>query len=210
MVTDHSASMKATDLAPSRLEAAKGAGRELANGLPLDFRLGLVVFGTQADQLVEPTTDKGRVIRALDGVKATGYTAMGDALGLALDAARVPRPGGVRAPARIVLLSDGANTRGADPLTVAQRAKQYRIPVFTVALGSAPAATTLRRIARETGGRFYTATDTRRLREVYAGLGDRFSKLQQKEEVTAAFAGGALLLLVVGAGVGLVRGGRLP
>jgi len=210
MVTDHSRSMQATDLAPSRLAAAKTAGRQLADALPQDFRLGLVVFGTSADQLVEPTTDKSRVVRALDGMKASGYTAMGDALGLALDAARVPRPGGVRPPARIVLLSDGANSRGADPLTVAQRAKKYKIPVFTVALGHAPAAGTLRQIARETGGRFYTATDTERLREVYAGLGDRFSKLQQKEEVTAAFAGGALFLLVVGAGVGLVRGGRLP
>jgi Ca-activated chloride channel family protein len=140
-----------------------------------------------------------------------GYTAMGDGLALALDAARAPRAGGVRPPARIVLLSDGANTRGVDPITVAQRAKRYGIPVFTVALGNPPAdPATLQEIARTTGGRYYTASDARRLQDVYAGLGTRFSKLQERQQVTSAFAGGALVLLLAGAGVGLARGGRLP
>jgi Ca-activated chloride channel family protein len=211
MVFDHSGSMNNKDVAPTRMEAAKRAGRQLAAKLPQDFKLGLVVFGTRADQLVEPTTDKERVITALNGVKVRGYTAMGDALGLAIDAARVPTSGGTRPPARIVLLSDGASTRGADPITVAQRAKRFHIPVTTVALGNPPSdATTLQEIARTTGGRYYTVTDAQKLSEVYSGLGNRFSKLQAKQQVTAAFAGGALVFLLAGAGVGLVRGGRLP
>jgi Ca-activated chloride channel family protein len=211
MVFDHSGSMNNKDVAPTRMEAAKRAGRQLAAKLPQDFKLGLVVFGTRADQLVEPTTDKARVITALNGVKVRGYTAMGDALGLAIDAARVPTSGGTRPPARIVLLSDGASTRGADPITVAQRAKRYRVPVTTVALGNPPSdATTLQEIARTTGGRYYTVRDAQKLSEVYSGLGNRFSKLQAKQQVTAAFAGGALVFLLAGAGVGLVRGGRLP
>ena len=222
LVMDHSGSMGATDLAPNRLAAAKAAGRRLVGKLPQDFRLGLVVFGTRAEQLVEPTTDRERIERALAGVRRRGYTAIGDGLALALDAARVRR-GGVRAPARIVLLSDGANTRGADPITVAERAKRLGVPVSTVALGtpgrtrgargtrrSAPDVTTLQEIARETGGRFYTATDAQRLEEVYSGLGTRFARLQRRQEVTAAFAGGALLLLLAGAAAGLARGGRLP
>jgi Ca-activated chloride channel homolog len=211
MVFDHSGSMNNKDVAPTRMEAAKRAGRQLAAKLPQDFKLGLVVFGTRADQLVEPTTDKARVITTLNGVKVRGYTAMGDALGLAIDAARVPTSGSTRPPARIVLLSDGASTRGADPITVAQRAKRYRIPVTTVALGNPPSdATTLQEIARTTGGRYYTVRDAQKLSEVYSGLGNRFSKLQAKQQVTAAFAGGALVFLLAGAGVGLVRGGRLP
>jgi Ca-activated chloride channel family protein len=203
--------MNNKDVAPTRMEAAKRAGRQLAAKLPQDFKLGLVVFGTRADQLVEPTTDKARVITALNGVKVRGYTAMGDALGLAIDAARVPTSGGTRPPARIVLLSDGASTRAADPITVAQRAKRYRIPVTTVALGNPPSdATTLQEIARTTGGRYYTVRDAQKLSQVYSGLGNRFSKLQAKQQVTAAFAGGALVFLLAGAGVGLVRGGRLP
>ena len=224
LVMDHSGSMRATDVAPNRLAAAQAAGRRLAAKLPQDFRLGLVVFGTRADQLVEPTTDRQRVERALAGVRVQGYTAMGDGLSLAIDAARAPRPGGVRAPARIVLLSDGANTRGADPITVAERARRLKIPVSTVAIGSRggtirgargnrrvpPDVMTLQEIARETGGRFYTATDAQRLEEVYSGLGTRFARLQRRQEVTAAFAGGALLLLLGGAAAGLARGGRLP
>jgi Ca-activated chloride channel family protein len=211
MVTDHSGSMNATDLKPSRIAAAKAAGRELAASLPQDFKLGLVVFGTRADQLVAPTIDKQQVIRALDGVKVRGYTAIGDGLALALDAARVPNVDGVRPAARIVLLTDGGNTRGVDPLTIAARAKQDHVPVFTVALGGKTGgADVLKRIAQETGGRFYSATGTRRLKQVYSGLGNRFAKLEQREEITAEFAGGALFLLLAGTGLGLMRGGRLP
>ena len=124
MVTDTSGSMLAKDVQPDRLTAAKVAARALADKLPRDFRLGLIGFGTSASQLVEPTTDKARVRVAIDSLKFAGKTAMGDGLSLALDAARarvtdpdtgLPR----RLPAAIVLLSDGANTVGSDPITVA-------------------------------------------------------------------------------------------
>jgi Ca-activated chloride channel family protein len=229
MVTDTSGSMKATDVAPDRLRAAQAAGRTLADKLPDDFKLGLVTFGSTADQLVAPTTDKRAVVRAIDGLKVHGATAMGDGLSLALDAAQVAIPRSIRAPAAIVLLSDGANTRGQDPITIADKAKRAGIRVYTVALGTQggvlqtkdaqgnpktepvpPDTGTLQEIARATGGRFYDAADAARLREVYAGLGTRFSRLQVKQEVTAAFAGGALVLLLAGAGASLARGGRLP
>src|SRR5262245_57163827 len=61
MVTDTSGSMFAKDIQPDRLTAAKQAGHALANKLPRDFRLGLISFGTEVAQLVEPTTDKARV-----------------------------------------------------------------------------------------------------------------------------------------------------
>jgi Ca-activated chloride channel family protein len=229
MVTDTSGSMRATDVAPDRLHAAQAAGREMVAKLPTDFKLGLVTFGSNADQLVEPTTDKPAVTRAIDGLKVAGATAMGDGLSLALDAAQAAIPRNIRPPAAIVLLSDGSNTRGQDPITVAQRARQAGIRVYTVALGTQsgtleskdrngnpkiepvpPDTATLREIARETGGRFYNVTDAQRLEEVYAGLSTRFSRLQVRQEVTAAFAGGALVLLLLGAGTSLVRGGRLP
>jgi Ca-activated chloride channel family protein len=229
MVTDVSGSMKATDVAPDRLQAAQAAGRTLAERLPADFKLGLVTFGSTADQLVAPTTDKHAVVRAIGGLKVHGATAMGDGLSLALDAAQAAVPRAIRPPAAIVLLSDGANTRGQDPITVADKAKRAGIRVYTVALGTQggvlqtkdasgnpktepvpPDTGTLQEIARSTGGRFYDAANAARLREVYAGLGTRFSKLQVKQEVTAAFAGGALVLLLAGVGTSLARGGRLP
>ena len=233
MVTDTSGSMLATDVAPDRLTAAKVAARALADKLPRDFRLGLVTFGSNANQLVEPTTDKSRVIAAIDTLQVAGATAMGDGLALGLDAARAPvdvgrgRPR--RLPAALVLLSDGASTRGADPITVAERARQLGIRVYTVALGTPsgfldsvrpdgsikrdlvpPDTATLQEIARETRGRYHAAADTERLTDIYRELGTRLSTRPEKQEVTAAFAGGGLVLLLAGMTAAMMRGGRLP
>jgi Ca-activated chloride channel family protein len=234
MVSDVSGSMNAKDVQPDRLTAAKQAARALAEKLPRDFRLGLIAFGTTASQLVEPTTDKARVKVAIDSLKFAGKTAMGDGLSLGLDSARarvtdpatgLPR----RLPAAIVLLSDGANTVGADPITVAQRARALKIPVYTVALGTPtgtldhvlkdgtikrtpvpPDTATLQEIARATRGRFFQAADAQKLTDIYRGLGTRFSTKKEKQEVTSAFAGGALVLLVAGMAAAMARGGRLP
>jgi Ca-activated chloride channel family protein len=229
MVTDTSGSMLATDVAPDRLHAAQAAAKQLTTKLPDDVRLGLVTFGSTADQLVQPTDDKAAVARAIDRLEVHGATAMGDGLSLALDAAEAKVPRALRAPAAIVLLSDGANTRGQDPITVAEAAKKAGIRVYTVALGTQtgvlestdangnakrepvpPDTATLQEIARETGGRFYRVGDAERLQEIYSQLGTRFAKLRVKQEVTSAFAGGALILLLLGASTGLLRGGRLP
>jgi Ca-activated chloride channel family protein len=234
MVTDVSGSMRATDVQPSRLIAAKQAGHALADKLPRDFRLGLVGFSHVASQLVEPTTDKQRVKAGIESLTLSGGTAMGDGLALGLEAARTPVTNelGVpqRLPAAIVLLSDGANTAGTeDPITVAERARGRRIPIYTVALGTAagtiehtrrdgstwtesvpPDTATLQEIASETRGRFYQAADAERLTDIYRSLGTRLATRREKQEVTAAFAGGALALLVFGMVAALARGGRLP
>jgi Ca-activated chloride channel homolog len=234
MVTDMSGSMKAKDVAPDRITAAKRAAHALADKLPRDFRLGLVQFGTEVSQLVEPTTDKARVNVAIEQLKYSGKTAMGDGLDLGVDAARTPvtdPDSGLpqRLPAAIVLLSDGANTVGQDPITVAERARKLRIPVYAVALGTQngylehtdnngnvtrtpvpPDTETLQEIARTTKGRFYRAADASRLTEIYRNLGTRISTKKEKQEVTAAFAGGGLALLLAGMVVAMARGGRLP
>jgi len=234
MVTDTSGSMLAKDVQPDRLTAAKAAARALADKLPRDFRLGLVTFGSSASQLVEPTTDKTRVIAAIDTLRVAGATAMGDGLSLGVDAARTPVDDGAgraqRLPAALVLLSDGANTTGTnDPITVAERARKLRIRVYTVALGTSagvlesrqqdgsikqepvpPDNSTLQEIARETRGRYYAAADGKQLTEIYRNLGTRFATKREKQEVTAAFAGGGLVLLLAGMTAAMVRGGRLP
>jgi Ca-activated chloride channel family protein len=147
----------------------------------------------------------------------------------------VPVPDGLggsrRLPAAIVLLSDGASTRGRDPIDVVQQTKKYKIPIYTVALGTQdgvlehrdpntgavtstekvpPDTLTLQDIARDSGGQFFAAPDARRLTAVYRNLSTRLTKTKEKRQVTSAFAGGALVLLVAGAGLGMARGGRLP
>jgi Ca-activated chloride channel family protein len=236
MVSDSSGSMRATDVRPDRLTAAKAAARILVRELPDRFRLGLVAFGSVAEQQIEPTLDRASVLAALERLQVRGATAMGDGLQLGLDAARVPLPsqdGGPprRLPAALVLLSDGKNTRGdADPIAVARAARRLRVRIFAVALGTQrgvlttrdpvtgavsservpPDLTTLRRIARITRGQFFTAATEERLRAVYADLGTQVTRRRERQEVTGAFTGGGLALLLLGAVAGLLRTGRLP
>jgi Ca-activated chloride channel family protein len=234
MVTDTSGSMQATDVAPDRITAAKKAARTLSGELPEAFRLGLVTFGSTAEQQVAPTTDRSEVDTTIARLKVAGATAMGDGLALGLKAAQVRVPDGEggtqRLPAAIVLLSDGKNTRGEnDPRAIARRARQARIPIYTIALGTQsgvlerpdpqggvrqvpvpPDTATLQEIARITGARYFAAPNAARLDAIYANLGTRLATISEKQEVTAAFAGGGLVLLLAGALASLLRTGRLP
>jgi Ca-activated chloride channel family protein len=235
LVFDTSGSMLATDVKPSRLAAAQVAARTFIKRVPDAFRIGIVSFGSSAQQLVEPTTDHLRATAAVNALQVKGATAMGDAIKLAVDSARVPVPDGIggsrRLPAAIVLLSDGASTRGSDPIDVVGQVKKYKIPIYTVALGTQngvlqhhdpntgavtstervpPDTLTLQDIARDTGGRYFNAPDADQLEAVYAGLATRFATVREKQEMTATFAGAGLVLLLGGLAFSLLRGGRLP
>ena len=230
MVTDTSGSMEARDVPPNRLQAARQAGLALSRKLPEDFRLGLVGFNSVAEQLVAPTTDRGQINAALANLSVRGATAMGDGLELGLQSARTQvtdvNGRSRRLPAALVLLSDGKNTRGnSDPVDVADQAKRMKIPVYAIALGTQsgvlerpgggservpPDLVTLRDIAETTGGRFFAAPSATRLETIYENLGTRFSTRRVKQEVTSAFAGGALVLLLAGGILSLLRTGRLP
>jgi len=229
LVHDTSGSMQATDVAPDRLSAARDAARTLVRSLPAEFRLGVISFNTRVEQVSEPTSDRPQVLRAIDSLKVQGGTSMGDGLRMGVNAIRTPvvgtdgRP--QRLPGAIVLLSDGASTKGEDPRRVAAEAKRLKIPIYAVALGTQngrleqpdgsmtpvpPDTATLDSIARTTGGRSFTAPTERDLEAVYANLGRGLATREEKQEVTAAFAGGALALLLAGIVTGLVRTGRLP
>lgn len=234
LVFDTSGSMLATDVKPTRLTAAQAAGNAFVDSVPDEFRIGVVGFGSTAQQLSDPTTDHARIKTTISSLQVAGATAMGDALKLAINSARVPIPDGLggsrRLPAAVVLLGDGASTRGDDPIDVVQQTKKYKIPVYTVALGTQdgtlthtdpntgavsservpPDLLTLQDIARDTGGQFFATADARKLAAVYRNLGTRLTKTKEKRQVTSAFAGGAIVLLLAGAGFGLARGGRLP
>jgi Ca-activated chloride channel family protein len=236
MVTDVSGSMRATDVKPDRLSAAVEAGHALADKLPDQLRLGLVSFSDYAEQTVPPTTEREPVNQALDRLVADGGTAMGDALRRGIESARTPVPnedgsGSRRLPAVIVLLSDGKNTSGnTRPLDVARQARALHIPIYAIALGTPsgeieltdpfsgvtqriavpPDPQTLREIATTTGGRFFETAKAADLKSIYANLGTRLSSKQEKREVTVAFAGGGLALLLVGSGLSLAWFGRLP
>jgi hypothetical protein len=119
LVIDISESMAATDVVPSRIEAAKEAGKHFADVLTPGINLGLVSFAANAVLLVAPTVDRGEVKRAIDTLEPAPRTATGEGIFSALQSIATvtsalgggPGP----PPARIVLESDGKETVPADP-----------------------------------------------------------------------------------------------
>ncbi|HEY8198906.1 MAG TPA: VWA domain-containing protein, partial [Candidatus Limnocylindrales bacterium] len=160
LAIDVSGSMKADDVAPTRLAAARAAAQDFVDGLPAAVRVGVVAFATRPVTLVTPTTDRAAVRSALDGLRPRDGTAMGDALMQVLDLAEAVQTGagsastagtgdtapGDKAAAAVdsgpavaaILLSDGANSAGVTtPLDAAQRAASLGVPIHTIALGTA-------------------------------------------------------------------------
>jgi Ca-activated chloride channel family protein len=135
LVTDHSRSMQATDVAPDRLQAAQAAAHRFLSQVPSAVRVGVVAFSSSPDAVQSPSTDHSEAQRVIDLQVADGATASGDALQVALDTLTSDRQNGRRPPAAIVLLSDGKTTTGRDPVEVARAAGRFHIPIYTVALG---------------------------------------------------------------------------
>jgi Ca-activated chloride channel family protein len=227
LVTDHSRSMEATDVSPSRLAAAEGAAHTFLKQLPGAVKVGVVTFSSSADAVQAPTTNHSLVREVIGAQVADGATATGDALQVALGQLARDRSKSATKPASaIVLLSDGATTTGSDPIQVAQQAKAQHVPIYTVALGTPdgvlpgngfqpdipvpPDPQTLRLIAQTSGGRAFTAQDADQLSSIYRSLGASFGTKKVKREITASFAIGGLVLLL-GAAVASRRWlGRLP
>ena len=229
LVTDRSGSMQAEDVEPTRLVAAKRAAGEFVDEVPERVRVGLIAFNHVAEVSQLPTTDRQAIRDAIDAITPAGGTATGDALSSALRVLRPNRQDRRPPPAAIVLLSDGKSVRGRDPVEAAREARQLRVPIYTVALGTEqgtirvrerggsvrtervpPDIETLRRIAEASGGEAFAVEDAERLEAVYQRLGSQIAKKKEQREVTAAFAGGALILVLGGAALSLFWFGRLP
>jgi Ca-activated chloride channel homolog len=212
LAMDHSGSMQATDVSPSRLTAALNAGEAFLKNVPKKVKVGGVVFGSSAEAVSSPTTDREALAAALRAaMKPAGGTATGDALATSLEMLKAR---GAKAPGAIVLLSDGKATHGRDPLPVADEAKKLKIPIYTVALGTAsgtlpngeavpPDTATLQSIAQRSGGEAFTADQASKLSAVYEKLGSQITKKMQKREITGEVAGGAAFFLLIGGGLSL-------
>jgi Ca-activated chloride channel family protein len=225
LAVDVSGSMTAVDVQPSRLAAAKRAARRFVDEVPGEVNVGLLAFNGTPRVLQSPTRDRDAVGAAIDGMRASGGTATGEAIAAAV---RTLRGRDRRAPGAVVLLSDGASTSGRDPVAAATAARRQRVPVSTVALGTEQGTITVPRqgggtetrrvppdpaslfeIARASGGRSYTAATAPRLKEIYERLGSQLGRKNEKRQITSAFAGGGLLLLLAGMGMSMRWFGRL-
>jgi Ca-activated chloride channel family protein len=229
LMTDVSGSMEAQDVQPSRLVAARRAATSFVDGVPKQVNVGVMAFNQTPTILQSPTTDRVAVKSALQRMKSSGGTATGDAIRAATRTlTATPGAAGKPPPAAIVLLSDGKSTSGRNAVQAARAAGSAGIRVYTVALGTAggtievprkngapvtqhvpPDPAALQQIAQASGGKSFTAASTDRLAEVYETLGSQLGHKKTKKEITAAFAGGGLALLLLGGVMSLGWFGRL-
>lgn len=226
LATDVSGSMEATDVQPNRLVAAKRAAREFVAEVPKRVNIAVIGFNAAPRVLASPTRDRAAVDAAIERLGSSGGTAAGEAIHAALSV--IGKEGNKRPPAAIVLLSDGATTSGRDPVDAARTAGDAKVPVYTVALGTRDGTITVPRrgggtevrpvppdpraleeMAEVSGGRSFTATSTAGLEDVYERLGSRLGRRDEKRQITSAFAGGGLLLMLAGVGMSLRWFGRL-
>jgi len=233
LLLDISGSMLAEDFTPNRMQAAKQVADEFIDGRTND-RIGLVIFSAESFTQCPLTTDYPVLKSLLKEVK-NGMIADGTAIGLAL-ANGVNRLKDSKAKSRVmILLTDGVNNRGEiDPITAAKIAATFGIRVYTVGVGAQgeapyPVETpfgiqrrlipvdldekTLSTVADMTGGKYYRATDNRKLKAIYKEI-DQLER--SRIEVTAykrysekyygwLFGGLALVLLEVALGGTVLR-----
>jgi len=231
LVIDTSRSMSAADVPPSRLGAARGAAEAFLRTVPDKYRVGVVAFASLAVVTLPPTDDRELAAEALGTLRTGEGTALGDAIVLAAELVQKERTDdGTVPPTSVLLISDGAPDGGeTEPLEAAQRAKELEVPVYTVVIGTPegvvevplqggytqvirvpPEPDTLREIAEVTSAEHFTAADPEALRSVYEDLGSRLGSRDVRREVTSAFAGGAVVLLLAGGALSALWLRRMP
>jgi Ca-activated chloride channel family protein len=230
VAVDVSASMLATDVDPDRLESAKAAAREFVDGLPEEFNVGLVAFAGNASVLVAPVVDRAALDAGIDrlaeGTTGRQGTAIGDAVATSLEAIRTLDGAAADEPppARVVVLSDGANTSGQNPEQAAAEAAEAGVPVDAISFGTAAGiiqqggrpmpvpvdGETLRAVAEATGGGYHEAGSGEELRAVYADIGSSVGFITERQDVSARFIGIGLVLALLAAGTSMFWFSRIP
>jgi Ca-activated chloride channel family protein len=229
LANDISSSMTATDVRPSRLAAAKRAASRFVAGVPSTAMVGQIEFARRPVLLQSPTADHALTQAAIAQLRpGGGGTAIGTTITMALHVlTTLPPKAGKRPPSAIVLMSDGSSNVGPAPLAAARQAKADHIQIDTIALGTPSGTIPIKRgsqtvntpvpvssqelaqIASTSGGHAYTAADSANASAVYAHLATQLGHKKVKRELTASFAGGGLVLLLVGGGLSLFWFGRL-
>ena len=219
-----------------------------------NVKIGVVSFATDASIVQPPTTDHDMVIAAIDRLRLQRATAIGRAILTSLDAiveadgggegdlpsavltqpqdpnapqkpVKTAVPGAAKAPASIILLTDGQNNQFPPPLAILDQAISRGIRVYTVGVGTSAGAvlslegrsirtsldeTTLKQIAQDTDAEYFLATSDADLKKVYENLSTQLVIRNEKTEVTALFTLVAAVLSVVAGGLSLLWFNRLP
>jgi Ca-activated chloride channel family protein len=234
LVIDVSQSMRATDVAPSRLAAAQEAAKQFADQLTPGINLGLIAYAGTATVLTSPSTNRAATKAAIDQLQLADRTATGEGIFTALQAiatvGAVMGGGDEPPPARIVLMSDGKETVPSNPenpkgaYTAARTAKDQGVPISTVSFGTPYGTVTindqqqpvpvdsemLKKIAELSGGNAYTASSLEQLKEVFTTLQQQIGYETTKGEASAGWLRVGALVLAFAALAALLLNRRLP
>jgi Ca-activated chloride channel family protein len=222
---DVSGSMGSTDIPPSRMDVAKEVAEEFVRSRPVD-RIGLVIFSGESFTQCPITNDRNTLITQIQRLESRALlkdgTVIGEGLATAVDRLS-------KSPSRskvIILITDGKedapDTRLIDPLTALDIARSKGVKIYTIGMGAMPTTIVevtgnkekeknpmidfideglLRKIATETGGRYFRARDKQGLKETYNQI-DTLEKstilitsFQRTEEKFLPFALAALAFL---------------
>jgi Ca-activated chloride channel family protein len=234
---DVSNSMKATDVTPTRLGAAQTAAAAFVGEQPNTVDVGVLVFGDQALLTQAPTDDRTAALAAIKRATPGGGTSLGQAILVALGTitgkpVSLPAEGqttpagslGYWPSATIVVFSDGQDTGGPDAEAAAELAAAAGVRIQTVGVGTARGATVevdgfqlgtaldeslLTTVAQTTGGAYHPAGDAAALNDTTKSIDLRLTTKKEPVELTAPFAGAALLLLMLGGLLGIRWHGRI-
>ncbi|MCV7229144.1 VWA domain-containing protein [Mycolicibacterium komossense] len=234
LVIDVSESMRATDVAPTRLLAAEAAGKKFVDELTPGINLGLIAYGGTATVLVSPTTNRALMKAAIDKLQPEDRTATGEAIFTALQAiatvGAMMGGGDQPPPARIVLESDGKETVPTNPddpkgaFTAARTAKGQGVPISTISFGTASGTVEIENVAQPvpvddedlkqvadlSGGEAFRASSLDQLNSVYSTLQEQIGYETIPGEATAGWLRIGVVLVALAAFAGLLINRRLP
>jgi Ca-activated chloride channel family protein len=233
MAIDTSGSMAANDVAPTRLQAAETAAVNFVNTVPKGLKIGLLQFDNTARSLVAPTDDHLAVTTAINNLTIGGGTATASAISTALStiSALPPDAQGHKAPAAIVMMSDGSPTvgeNGLEPLAAVSAAtsaaKIANVPIDTIAFGTdhgvvnsngeqipVPAdPAEMGKIASGSGGKSFTAKSGTELNSIYAHIRNSVGYDTVKHDITVWFLALGFVLLLLTSAAGLYWMQRVP
>lgn len=237
---DVSGSMRADDLKPTRMDAAKAAAAAFVERQPRTVRVGVVAFSDSSFAILKPTDSRDEVLAAIDRLAPSGGTSLTEGMFGSLSAISgkpIPIPEdateddilsidiGHHSSSVIVLLSDGEHTTRLDPVQVAELAAGAGVRIYPIGLGSPRGATLevdgyhvqttlneelLVRIAETTEGTYLRAEDEAQLVEVYENIDLQLTTRGEDTEITSYLAGAAILLMTTGAALSILWFGRVP
>lgn len=215
VVIDASQSMMAKDVKPNRLDAAKTEAKKFITTLPSGFNVSVVALSGSPSVRMPPSVDRSATERAIDGIQLQDGTAIGESISTSLKAIKQAPPGADKkpAPGLVVLLSDGTNTTGGDPSGAAAQARSAKVPVYTIAYGTAtgyvdldgkrervpPDPTLLKQISNATGGQSWSAGSANDLKNVYKDVKSQVGYEEVRKERTAQYALYALAFATIAA-----------